>query len=178
MRLYFQYSSDSDIDNFKIQTYPKTKTKFRKVGIDIRSDGGYIVAPPSKVNSKGYEVIRKHKVNQLPSELIDWLIVGLDRAPTNQPSAVRSPETPNSYGSSDYKFLLDDNVVKDILNRLGDEYLDDYSKWITATSSLKRHNKFKIWNDWSKRSSHHNYYKYVNLWNYNKGNVDITYWCS
>ena len=132
-----------------------------------------VVAPPSKVNSTGYEVIRTCKINTIPSELIDWLIVGQDRAPTNQPNTVRSPETPNSYGSSDYEYLLDDSVVIDILNRLGDEYLDDYSKWITATSALKRHNKFKIWNDWSKRSSHYNCNKNITIWNYNKGNVDI-----
>ena len=51
LHLYFNHSTPNVVDTFKINQYLKTKTKFRGVGIDIRSAGGYIVAPPSQAST-------------------------------------------------------------------------------------------------------------------------------
>ena len=78
LHLYFNHSTPNAEDAFKINQYLKTKTKFRGVGIDIRSAGGYIVAPPSSIHGKTYTVVKNVAVRDMPSSLIDWLIVGQD----------------------------------------------------------------------------------------------------
>jgi hypothetical protein len=57
-----------------ISTYLKNKTKYRGKGIDIRTDGGYVVAPPSVVNDVAYEVSRNTKPIDLPPSLLKWLL--------------------------------------------------------------------------------------------------------
>ena len=39
-----------------------TKTKYRGVGVDIRNNGGYVVAPPSIIDNVAYEIINNVEV--------------------------------------------------------------------------------------------------------------------
>ena len=45
---YFSYNSTNKANNHLIENNLKTTTKYRGKGIDIRSNGGYVVMPPSK----------------------------------------------------------------------------------------------------------------------------------
>ncbi len=58
---YFNYSYEDPDTDLMIRTYLKNKTKYRGKGLDIRIDGGYVVAPPSVVNGVPYEVSRNTK---------------------------------------------------------------------------------------------------------------------
>ncbi|MFM7980797.1 MAG: bifunctional DNA primase/polymerase, partial [Candidatus Fonsibacter sp.] len=54
----------------------KTASKYRDKGSDIRSNGGYIVAPPSTRDGKAYNVINNTKPIDIPDSLIKWLLEG------------------------------------------------------------------------------------------------------
>ena len=45
LHLYFNYNSTNPADDQKVKSHLRTKTRFRGVGIDVRGEGGYIVAP-------------------------------------------------------------------------------------------------------------------------------------
>ena len=64
LHYYFTYISADENDNYLIENYLKNSTKFRGKGIDIRSNGGYIVMPPSIINNVRYDVI--NDVEQIP----------------------------------------------------------------------------------------------------------------
>ena len=55
---YFKRSSTDDNKNELVFNYLTTKTKYRGVGIDIRNNGGYVVAPPSIIDNVAYEIIK------------------------------------------------------------------------------------------------------------------------
>lgn len=58
-------------------------------GIDVRGDGGYIIAPPSRHRSGRQYVVASHGGN-IP-ELPDWLLVALE-PPVHRPQVVPAPE--------------------------------------------------------------------------------------
>ena len=69
------FNSSNDNDNFLIKNYLKNKSGYRNSGIDIRSEGGYIVAPLSIIDNKNYEVINDKTILEMPSTLISWLLL-------------------------------------------------------------------------------------------------------
>lgn len=59
--IHFYYKYRPDI---------KSRINFgEKGGIDIKSDGGYVLIPPSKIDTKNYEVIENVEIQEMP----DWL---------------------------------------------------------------------------------------------------------
>jgi len=61
--------------------------------------------------------------------------------------------------------LTDKNII-DILNRLPEEYNDEYDKWIKIGMILHTYNKFNIWDDWSKKSRKYNKEDILKKWEY------------
>ena len=72
---YFKYATKDKKNNYLIETYLINKTKYRGVGIDIRSNGGYVVGPPSNINGVGYELVNDAcSMMEMPQALIYWLM--------------------------------------------------------------------------------------------------------
>ena len=76
---FFQYENKDEECKYLIETYIKNKSKYRGKGIDIRTDGGYIMSYPSKIDGKQYTYERTFedtKVLEMPKELILFLLEG------------------------------------------------------------------------------------------------------
>jgi hypothetical protein len=56
--------------------------------VDVRGDGGYVVAPPSVVNKKRYRLLTRRSVASLPPELLPAL--GTGRANPDRPASGRA----------------------------------------------------------------------------------------
>ena len=66
---YFKYNSKDQNDN-----YLKNGTDLRGVGLDFKTEGGYVVAPGSVFEGKYYKVINQTNIIDMPSELLSWLL--------------------------------------------------------------------------------------------------------
>ena len=64
---YFNYGHPDPGTHQMIKSFLNNSTKFRGKGIDIRSEGGYIVGPPSVRNGKAYEVTNLTKPMDIPA---------------------------------------------------------------------------------------------------------------
>ena len=74
---YFNYTTDNVNDQFLIDTSLLTKTKYRGKGIDIRSNGGYVVGLTSTIDNipyKLYNCYHSTPVINIPSTLIKFLL--------------------------------------------------------------------------------------------------------
>ncbi len=59
-----------------IKTFLNHASEYRGKGIDFRSVGGNIVAPHSRRDGKGYEILKDDAPIAVPSSLSSWLVVG------------------------------------------------------------------------------------------------------
>ena len=78
--MYFNYKSPDEDDAFLIKQYMRNKTNFRGIGIDVRSNGGYIVGAGSSIKGKTYAITKNVPIIGIPMSLLYWLVV----APQNE----------------------------------------------------------------------------------------------
>ncbi len=74
MHYYFNLKTDSNDLNYVIKQVCYTRSKLGGVGIDIRSNKGYVVAPPSSINGKSYEITKDTHISDIPLALADYLL--------------------------------------------------------------------------------------------------------
>jgi hypothetical protein len=74
LHYYFKYKHEDESMNYVIKHLLNNRTKLKGIGIDIRSEGGYVVAPPSKINEKEYKLVNDTEIIELPLDLVEWLI--------------------------------------------------------------------------------------------------------
>ena len=67
---YFQYKCFNSDTNYLIEEYITNRTKYRGCGLDIRTNGGYIKAPPSP----NYKITNNTSINEINETLLLWLL--------------------------------------------------------------------------------------------------------
>ena len=72
----------------------------------------------------------------------------------------------------EYKYVLADLV--DLLNKLPDEYYNDFKSWMTITSALKSVNLKDVWDTFSKKSDKYDELKNKNIWDGLTPYADLT----
>lgn len=162
----YKYLIDNNLTN---------SSKYRNKGIDIRNNGGYIVAAPSKINNIEYKFIRNFnecKILEMPETLIDWLLIGKQNKLIE--CKTKTKGTPENIKSS-LNYLINDDEIKTLLYKLPKKYYKNYNEWLYILTIFKNLNKFDIFDEWSKQSKTYNYNNNVQLWNSNTGNIDINF---
>ena len=127
------------------------------IGIDIRSIGAYIVAPPSFIylengSKKYYKAVDDWTRTpiEVPSDLISKLNVLRKGERTNR-------ENTKIYPVDDLETLV--RKASRALEKLPQRYCEDYFLWIDVGLALKSLGEigFTLWNQWSQKSSKYNY---------------------
>lgn len=153
--LYFKY----------IQKIKQTSDK--SSSIDIRNDGGYVVAPYSNISGKRYEVIHETDIKPMPQELVDWLLNNI--YPAKKIKKVRNPvvkvkrvnedtkkeeEVEELFDDIDlgvYKFAVPKKLVEQCLCKgLPDKYFHDYAYWLKYTTAMKTLDMKDLWDKYNK----------------------------
>lgn len=170
---YFNATSKNENDNELIQDKITNSTNYRGVGLDIRcGKSGYVVAPGSIVNNGKYTVYKNMPIIDMPGDLISWLTA----FKIDKPSKTKNDKVINNI-NNEYEYDITDEKFEEIIYKFDSNYLNNYSDWLRITTACKCHDKFDIWDEWSKKSDSYNRNKNITIWNHNKGGIDINYLC-
>ena len=196
---YFRYDGNNEDVKYIVKHHLYTRSGIGGYSIDIRSDNGYATMPPSSINGNHYNVINCSSISKIPDELASFLKQLDDRQDEVTAKRINqqirdtiedelkddepNDETEDAERHADrqhkyvlnkhylgnFVFVMDDAKIFELLGMLPDGFDDDFSKYMTITTILKGHNKFFVWNEWSKRNkSKYNYFKNMKLWNWCK----------
>ena len=176
----FKYShSDPDMQ-FLIENYLTNSSKYRGVGLDIRTNGGLIVIEPSTIDDKKYKFVEGCNFSdiqpiEMPQSLIKWLLIERLRITKHIKSDAFIEEPILKTIISDMILNISNENIIRMLMKLDMSYCDDLEKWLLITNILKNVGCFEIWNGWSSMSKKYNYDTNVKIWNASAGLIDINY---
>lgn len=157
IHLYFKYTK-------KIRG-----TQNKEYSIDIKSDGGYVVAPFTTITAddgtvKTYNVEQWAPIQEIPDNLSSWINEKLYKK--KRTKKVRNPKikTTNPITNEEveeeldtidlgvYKYdLTDKEIEKYLIKGLGEEYFDDYGEYIKFTTAMKTLGAKKLWKKYPKK---------------------------
>ena len=171
--LFFKYTSSNEDDQYIINNFLLNSSKYRNAGLDIRSNGGYIVVEPSCLHTKKYQFVNEHEIIEIPHNLIEFLLIGYEPKKQNIEKLNRVGINLNQHH---FKYDITDNEINQLLLKLDDTYCNETKKWLIITQVLKGLDKFQIWNDWSSMSELYNKESNLKIWNsINNPIYDINY---
>jgi hypothetical protein len=110
----------------------------------------------------------------MPNDLLTWLLAFKADTTKTQKEKKEKKVIPNV---DDHQYDITDEQFANILNQLDKTYLNNYSDWLRVTTVCKHHDKFDVWDEWSKKSDNYEKNKNMAIWNSNKGAIDINYLC-
>lgn len=165
-------------------------------GIDIRSNGNYVLCPPSRVTDpkKGVEdgpyewvnELDKTQIADVPESLFGWLTdltINYNKknkkfcdalAKKQKKNKENKKQTKNIEESPDEKLVNTNNKliyycgkdeVLSYLDRLPEEYCNNYILWLNVTNVLKSLKYFDIWDEWSQKSDSYDKSNNLDIWN-------------
>jgi len=136
--------------------------------IDIRAEGGYVVAPGSVVGDGKYEIIQGD-ISQLPKmseTLIQFLEINYigsknsnkDNKPKTRIKIIKSKngkeikiEEVLGADQSLYNYDYSDFMLNNIIKGLDDKYFNDYHYWLIFTTAMKQIERPDLWEEHSKK---------------------------
>jgi P4 family phage/plasmid primase-like protien len=177
---YFKYYKNINSDS-KVVKYDGYKT----VGIDIKNDGGYVIAPPS-VNENGnsykwINLLSKKSLKEIPSWFFDYLI---NKKKVKKTKIIQIKD--KTEDESDKEFseesvecnnMYNKNHVQKLLFILKQDRCDDHKTWIKVGMCLHNNEEdyFYLWKKWSKKSSRYTKGCCENNWKtFEKGEKNLT----
>lgn len=185
---YFLYENKNEAIQHLIDESLTNKTKYRGKGLDIRTNGGYIVAPGSSLNGVFYKIINDVKLIELPEKLALWLLqdgeedIENDKKKKTIKKTIEKTKGKNGstntkkYLVDKYKYEITDDELITLLNKLDKTYLEDYTKWLIILTICKNLNKWDIFDVWCKKCpTNYDYNKNLKMWNANKGLINVNY---
>jgi P4 family phage/plasmid primase-like protien len=144
---YFKYNDNlATIANTSNVIYPES-------GIDVRTNGGCIILPPSSYSNKTYKwekSIFDHELKDVPK----WLIALLCKENTKTEKKIIH-DVCNEVENIDIEHCncYDFNHIDKLLSLLSSKFVNDHTLWIKVGLAL--HNSgdfFNNWDNWSKQS--------------------------
>ena len=167
--LFFKYISNDEDDQYLIDNFLLNKSKYRNKGLDIRSNGGYIVISPSTIDGKHYKFVNESEIIEMPHTLIKFLLETEDNNNKTLQPYIVNPK--------DYVYELSDTKIYELLIKLDDSYLNETKKWKIITHILKGLDKKELWNNWSTMSTFYDEQNNFKIWNLIDPMYDINYIC-
>ena len=173
---YFKYENSNITAKEIIRDSLPNASGYRNAGLDIRTNGGLIIMAGSCVDAVGkYEVVRDVPLMEMPITLLEWLTdTETNCIPTLKKKTTKTYD--NVDVQRDYIYYdLTDEKIKDILRLLPSKYNDNYSDWLKVMTVMKHHDKKKLWDRYSRNGLFYNKAENFNMWDRNKGILNINY---
>ena len=171
---YFKY----DTTNILLSSF-KNKIKLRNKGLDIRTTGGYVKAPPSP----NYTIIKDILINNIDDNLLLWLMVNneikpVEKQPNNNKTRQNNKIKTSLYNQ--YKYNLSETEIINIFKQTPNEYLTNFYKWCLVLSAFKNLSFnsdidiYKLFDKWSKGDTKgYNEENNLKLWKDNNGQIEF-----
>jgi P4 family phage/plasmid primase-like protien len=168
---YFEYNEE--LENIK----SKTQCFGKKYNIDIRSNGGCIICPPSKYFNKNTnsetqytweKSIFNHKLEKMPNWMKNLLLKDKDNSKikdkekeydiieceNNKENKENKEKNDNNESDLDYTIKFTEDEIEYLIELLSPRRCDNYDDWIKVGMILYNIDKdYKyLWKKWSKKS--------------------------
>jgi P4 family phage/plasmid primase-like protien len=154
IHLYFKY--DEEISNVK-----STDHVFGKdYDIDIRTNGGCIIAPPSKYYNENQKKEVKYEwvtsiLDKEPKEIPDWMrALLLNKKEKIKDEIKEEPKEETKIEKEELDKKFSDEEIEDLLNLLSKNRTENYTDWVNVGMCLYNISKenLYVWRKWSKES--------------------------
>tara|TARA_R100000654_G_scaffold24805_2_gene47984 strand:+ start:669 stop:3713 length:3045 start_codon:yes stop_codon:yes gene_type:complete len=172
---------------FKYDKSISKNTTNRALHTDIRSTGGYVVAPFSFLGGnayeKKYELYNEENIITCPPDIKEWIInevIGKTKKP-NHPekkskkfkSVKNIPEEEEEeiiYGAdlTQYSYTFTEKELRLVLDGLPKSYFQDYDKWLIFTTAMKQLYETESFDECDTHALWHEYSKKYSAGNYNE----------
>jgi len=146
------------------------QTQNEETNIDVRAEGGYIVAPGSVVKGKYYYIIEGDicKIPKMPEELIQFMEKNYKGSGGSKPKT-RVKKIKDEKGKefiveeiigcdqSLYCYDYSDYMLENIIKGLPDDYFNSFQKWLIFSTAMKQIDREDLWEKYSKERSNKEY---------------------
>jgi len=159
--------------------------------IDIRAEGGYVVAPGSVVGDGKYEIIqgdigRLPEMSETLTQFLEINYIGSKNSKKDKPKTrikiIKSKDGKEikieeviGADQSLYNYNYSDHMLNSIINGLPDEYFNDYHHWLIFTTAMKQIERPDLWEEHSEKrgKKEYNIINNQDIWDGIKGHKTI-----